>query len=67
MKLLLLNFAFLLSINAYWQNKANNYTLSTYVGTIQYYGDLNETKSNIDIRTYFQTKDPLFGLCIGKK
>lgn len=38
-----------------------------YLGTIQYYGDLNDVKNNVDIRNYFQTKDPIFGLGLGTR
>lgn len=68
MKIYLLIIAFFLSTETFCQkNKANQYFVSAYGGSIQYYGDLNEFKSNIDIRNYLQTKDPLFGICVGKK
>ncbi len=52
---------------SYCQDANKQYFISTYIGTIQYYGDLNEQESNLDIRHYFEMKDPLFGFCIGKK
>ncbi|WP_435354428.1 outer membrane beta-barrel protein [Emticicia sp. SJ17W-69] len=67
MKIFLLNIAFFLSLNTFCQNPTNKYFVSSYIGSIQYYGDLNELKSNIDIRNFLQTKDPLFGMCVGKK
>lgn len=67
MKLFLLSIILLVSLNTFGQKITNKYFVSAYVGSIQYYGDLNEFKSNIDIRNFLQTKDPLFGLCLGKK
>ncbi len=67
MKLFLLSLILFVSLTTFGQNLTNKYFVSAYLGSIQYYGDLNEFKSNIDIRNYLQTKDPLFGLCFGKK
>lgn len=67
MKILLLNIAFFFSLNTFCQNLTNRYFVSSYIGSVQYYGDLNELKSNIDIRNFLQTKDPLFGMCVGRK
>lgn len=68
MKSLFFFILFLLVVNTklYCQNSTKQYFISTYIGTIQYYGDLNEQESNLDIRHYFEMKDPLFGFCIGK-
>lgn len=51
---------------SYCQTPSKKYYITTHVGKIQYYGDLNEQKSNLDIRNFLKAKDPLFGLSIGR-
>lgn len=67
MKIFLSFLILFVGVNTFGQNSPKAFFISTHIGTIQYYGDLNESKSNIDIKNYFQAKDPLFGFCIGKQ
>lgn len=65
-KAILFFLTILIDLNSFGQKMAKNYFISTHIGTIQYYGDLNETESSINVKNYFKAKDPLFGFCFGK-